>query len=183
MVACWSAKREATGWPLQMVKRWKQLSTSFQQQIARKMLNYMVNGFKQFVKMSVCLGYVMVHVVICSDTTRPIYPEGLIPWLAHTALWSISKHFQLGKWTKSVPFTFLPSDFYNFWGRFHASREGVVPSIFPFPTKKSTLSRKLFFVRHDESSEEKYQDEESQDGHSSESERNPNELRTYLHNL
>ena len=71
MVACWSAKREATGWPLQMVKRWKQLSTSFQQQIARKMLNYMVNGFKQFVKMSVCLGYVMVYVAICSDTTRP----------------------------------------------------------------------------------------------------------------
>jgi len=107
---------------------------------------YMVNGFKQFVKMSVCLGYVMVHVVICSDTTRPIYPEGLIPWLAHTALWSISKHFQLGKWTKSVPFTFLPSDFYNFWGRFHASREGVVPSIFLFPQRKVPLAENLFLL-------------------------------------
>ena len=81
----------------------------------------------------------------------------------------------------------LPADFYNFWGRYRTLREGVVPSIFPFPTKKSTPKRKLVRVRHDESSEEECQDEESHDEdnsdnvvENSESEQNPNELLAQL---
>ena len=89
----------------------------------------------------------------------------------------IGKHFQPGKWTK----------IYNFWGTYRTLRKGVVPSIFPFPTRKSTPGRKLVRVGHNEFSEEECQDEESHDEDNiddvvlnSESEQNPAELLAQL---